>query len=154
LPEARVEQWIYRKLQVYSDQYPAIINAVFTKGRVFVPGRRGATVPEPDVVAYHDFPLHLPFRDVRWDDVSPVLAVEVLTEGDPNKDLIRNVHLYFQVPTIREYWIFNPLADPDRPSMRRYRRYGNRWQVKDLDFGETYTTRLLPGFELLIDPHH
>jgi Uma2 family endonuclease len=153
LPEAVVERWIHRKLDAYSTQRPDIINAVFARGRVFVPNRPGVTVPEPDVMAYHDFPLHVPFRDLRWQDVNPVLAVEVFTASDPNKDLVRNVELYFQVPTIREYWIFNPLEDPDRPTMRRYRRYGGRWQVKDLAFGETYTTRLLPGFALLIDPH-
>jgi Uma2 family endonuclease len=153
LPEARVDRWITRKLEAYSDQHPEIINAVFNKARVFVPGRPGATVPEPDVAAYHAFPLNVDFRAVRWHDVSPLLVVEVLSAEDPDKDLVRNVRLYHQVPSISEYWIFDGRIDPNRPLFTARRRYGRRWRLIHRAFGDTYTTRLLPGFELLIDPH-
>src|SRR5689334_8013703 len=83
-PQNRVEEWIGGKLFLYSQQYPAIINYVSSKARVFVPGRRRVTCPEPDRTAYHNFPLHLPFEQVRWQDVSPVLVVEVLSLDDPD----------------------------------------------------------------------
>jgi hypothetical protein len=38
--------------------------------------------------------------------------------------------------------------------MRVHRRYGERWKVIDLAYGDTYTTRLLPGFTLTIDPRN
>jgi Uma2 family endonuclease len=153
LPEGLVERWLFRKLDRYSDEHPEVLNWVYYKTRVFVPGRRRVTCPEPDLAAYHDFPLDADYRDIRWQDVSPVLVVEVLSEGDPGKDLVRNVELYLQVPSIREYWILDSRDDPNRPTMQVYRRRGQRWQrVIDVAPGETYTTRLLPGFELILDP--
>jgi hypothetical protein len=32
-------------------------------------------------------------------------------------------------------------------------RWGRRWRTLRFASGETYTTRLLPGFKLLVDPH-
>jgi Uma2 family endonuclease len=153
LPEGLVESWLFRKLGRYSDEHPEVLNWVYYKTRVFVPGRRRVTCPEPDLAAYHDFPLDADYRDIRWQDVSPLLMVEVLSEGDPDKDLVRNVALYLQVPSIREYWILDSRDDPNRPSMLVYRRRGQRWQRPiNVAPGETYTTRLLPGFELILDP--
>jgi hypothetical protein len=57
-----VETWLFSKVHVFSGEHPEIINYVTNKARVFVPRRRGITVPEPDLAAYHNFPLHLPFR--------------------------------------------------------------------------------------------
>jgi Uma2 family endonuclease len=153
LPESRVEQWILTKLWNYAQTKPSVVNFVNNKARVFVPDRPGVTNPEPDVAAYRDFPVEASFDTLRWEDVSPVLVVEVLSREDPDKDLVRNVELYFQVPSIREYWLFDTRAEgADRPMLKVHRRRGGRWQVIDVAFGETYTTRLLPGFELVVDP--
>jgi Uma2 family endonuclease len=111
LPESRVEQWVLSRLWSYGQANPSVINFVNNKARVFVPDRPGVTNPEPDVVAYHDFPVKAPFDAVRWEDISPVLVVEVLSREDPDKDLVRNVELYLQVPSIREYWIFDTQAE-------------------------------------------
>src|SRR5262249_24387259 len=120
---------------------------------VFVPEMDETTAPEPELAGYHDFPLHLPIRLRRWQDVSPILVAEVVSEEDPDKDLIRNVELYEDVRSIREYWIFDPRADADHPTLRIYRRRGARWQRPiDIASGETYTTRFLPGFALVVDP--
>jgi Uma2 family endonuclease len=152
-PEGVVDHWIFTKLDRYSSEHPDIVNFVYNKTRVFVPGRRGITNPEPDLAAYHDFPLHLPFRDIRWQDVSPFLVVEILSLDDPDKDLIRNVELYLQVPSIKEYWIIDTREDPDRPTLLVYQRRGTKWRRPIMiAFGETYTTKLLPGFTLTLDP--
>jgi Uma2 family endonuclease len=151
-PENWVERWLFRKVDDFSREHPKIINYVTNKARVFVPGRPGITAPEPDLAAYHNFPLHRPIRKVRWQDVSPVLVGEILTMGDPAKDLIRNVELYLLVPSIKEYWLFDTREDPEQPILRVYRRHGKKWRIQDFAFGETYTTSLLPGFRLLIDP--
>jgi Uma2 family endonuclease len=153
LPQNRVEEWLSFQFSLYAREHPGVINYVSNKARVFVPGRPGVTNPEPDVAAYRKFPFHRPFRKLRWQDVSPVLVVEVLSLDDPDKDLVRNVELYFQVPSIKEYWLLDTREDPEHPLLRVHRRYGRRWRIIDVAPGETYTTRLLPGFELLLDPH-
>jgi Uma2 family endonuclease len=151
-PQGMVERWIGLKLQYYCDAHPKVINFVYGKTRVFVPGRPGLTTPEPDVAAYRDFPVELDFREIRWQDVSPFLVVEVLSPDDPDKDLVRNVALYHQVPSIKEYWLLDTRDDPNRPSMTAYRRHGKGWRTIDLAYGDTYTTRLLPDFRLVLDP--
>jgi Uma2 family endonuclease len=152
-PQGITEKWIYNKLERYSQAHPGIFNFVYNKTRVFVPGRLGITTPEPDVACYHDFPLDLPWEEILWQDWSPVLVVEVLSLDDPDKDLVRNVELYLQVSSIKEYWILDTRSSASRPTMLVYRRRGQRWQrVIEVNSGETYTTRLLPGFELVLDP--
>ena len=151
-PADFLERWIHSHLFLYALQRPDVINYVSPKARVFVPGRPGATVPEPDTAAYHEYPLDLPVRQMRWQNVSPILVVEILDEDNPDKDLNRNVRLYRQVPSILEYWVVDPRPDPEQPTLIVHRRSGNRWRTLRIPPGDTYTTRLLPGFELIIDP--
>jgi Uma2 family endonuclease len=152
-PQGLVERWIYRKLDRYSEAHPEVINFVYNKARVFIPDRPEVTNPEPDAAAYRNFPLDIPTGDVDWQNLSPVLVVEILSLSDPDKDPVRNVELYLQVPSIREYWIIDTRDDPDQPTMQVYRRRGQRWRrVIEVGFGEMYTTRLLPDFELVLDP--
>jgi Uma2 family endonuclease len=154
LPHDRVWRWIYRLMEDYSESHPEVLNYVTPHARVILPEADESTNPEPDLAAYRDFPDHLPFTEVSWDDISPVLVAEIVSEENPEKDLDRNVDLYVRVPSIREYWIFDPRTGADRPTLRVYRRRGRRWQRPiDVAPGETYTTRLLPDFELLLDPH-
>jgi Uma2 family endonuclease len=152
LPEGRLDRWIDLKLVFYAQAHPEVINYVHAKPRVFVHARPRATVPEPDVAAYRDFPVEADLREVQWQNVSPVLVVEVLSADDPDKDLVRNVDLYLQVPSIREYWVLDGLTDPNRPTLIVRRRHGKRWVVREYEAGQTFTTKLLPGFELIIDP--
>jgi hypothetical protein len=39
-----------------------------------------------------------------------------------------------------------------QPNLPASRRHGKRWRITQVPFGETYTTRLLPDFALLVDP--
>jgi Uma2 family endonuclease len=151
--EAYVEIWISEKLKEYAKTHAAVVNFVHNKTRVFVPQSEDVTAPEPDVVVYHNFPHERMPIDLAWDEVTPILVVEVLTSNDPAKDTVRNVALYQQVPGIKEYWILDARADAAQPTMRVYRKYRGRWRAPlDLQPGDTYTTRLLPGFELIVDP--
>jgi Uma2 family endonuclease len=154
LPQDDLEGWLYAKLFYYSQEHPEVINYLSRKSRIFIPTRAKATRPEPDISAYHDFPHHLPRKQRRWQDITPILIVEVISEDDPNKDLVRNVELYLEVPTVKEYWVLDPRPDPDQPSLRVYRRRGKNWQKPiDVPYGEMYETpRVLPGFRLLVDP--
>ena len=118
---------------------------------MFVSDRPRLTVPEPDIAAYRRFPIHQDIEDADWRKVSPILVAEVLT-GDPEKDLDRNVKLYWQVPSIREYWVLDGRESLNRPTLKVHRRYGKRWIVRDWPFDSIYRTRLLPKFELRINP--
>jgi Uma2 family endonuclease len=151
LPEDRLEKWLFLKLMLYSLKHARIINHVTDKARVFVPKRRGVTNPEPDIAAYRDFPLHLPADEVTWRDVSPLLAVEVLSADDPDKDLIRNLELYLQVPSIKEYWILDGRKSVERPRMLVHRKLRGKWRTKEIEPDGTYSTPLLPGFELTLN---
>lgn len=152
IPENRLENWLYKKLWNYADKHVEVINYVSNKARVFVPSTKRTTVPEPDLAAYADYPLDAPFDSVDWQEVSPVLVAEVLYAADPFKDLVRNVELYLRVPSIREYWILDARFNANEPSLIVRRRRGNRWIVREYSYGEKYTTKLLPGFTLRIDP--
>jgi len=147
-----VEQWIFAKLFLYSLQHPSVINHISQKARVFVPGRKKVTNPEPDVACYCDFPKHIPFDEIRWQDISPMLVIEILSENDPDKDLVRNVKLYRKVPSIQEYWIVDTRRSASRPTLLVHRRNGRRWQKLEVGPGETYMTKLLPGLALIVDP--
>jgi Uma2 family endonuclease len=151
--EHAVERWLLTKLDAYAQSRPDIINFVASKSRVFVSDRPGATVPEPDVAAFRDVPLDADPDLVHWEDLSPVIVAEVLTADDPYKDLVRNVELYLQAPSIKEYWIVDIRAGARHPNLIVYRRRGHRWQKpREYAYGTTYTTPLLPNFSLLIDP--
>ncbi len=127
-PENYLETWLRNRLQSYSNAHGDVINYVAARARVFITGRPETTCPEPDIAAYSDAPLELPTREVKWQDLSPILVVEVMT-GDVWKDLRRNVELYLEAESIREYWV-----------------------VRKYPFGSTFTTKLLPGFKFVIDP--
>jgi Uma2 family endonuclease len=151
-PQNVIQEWLGYLLTTYTKQNPAVANYCSHAARVVVSSREDVTTPEPDLTLFHDFPLHLPLREIRWEDASPILVVEILSD-DPEKDLVRNVELYVQVPTIREYWVIDTREDPDRPTMTVYRRRGRRWRSPiTVHFGDTYTTPLLPGFELVLNP--
>jgi Uma2 family endonuclease len=153
LSHQRLKKWLERLLDTYAEAHPAVFNHVEAPARVFIPQRPGETTPEADLVAYRDFPLGRSFADLRWQDVSPLLVIEILSEDNPEKDLVRNLDLYLQVPTVREYWILDPRDDADRPTLLVYRRRGRQWQRPvNVPSGGTYTTRLLPGFSLQLTP--
>ncbi len=151
--EHRVEKWFFGELFLHTRSHRDVIYYVTDKARVFIPGREDLTVPAPDLAAYRNFPLRLSMDEGRWEDVSPLLVGEILSSQDPDKDLQRDVGLYFQVPSIREYWIVDTRQSADQPTLTVHRRHGKRLRVVEVAAGATYTTRLLPGFQLKLDLH-
>ncbi|HLW63885.1 MAG TPA: Uma2 family endonuclease [Gemmataceae bacterium] len=149
-----LDDWLSEVLRSYKRSHPEIINYVSTAPRIVIREVDLPTCPEPDIAAYRDLPLHLPWDELDWRDYSPILVVEIISEDNAWKDLDRNVDLYLQIPSIREYWIVDPRESADRPSMIVYRRRGKNWQKPIyVAYQETYTTKLLPGFALVMDPH-
>jgi Uma2 family endonuclease len=147
--------WLAELFQVYRRACPQVVNKISSPARVFVPNRPGTTCPEPDIAAYQDYPYHLPRHERHWEDPGPVLVVEVVSDADPEKDFRRNVGLYAAVPSIQEYWVMDSRVTDKDLTLRVYRRgRGRRWRRPiDIPFGETYTTPLLPGFSLPVDPN-
>jgi len=151
LPHDRVRDLIKALLERYKTQNPEALRHVQGPARVFIPGRRATTAPEPDIAGYRHFPTDRDLDSVHWQDISPIIVVEILSRGNADKDLARNLRLYLQVPTIREYWIVDPRRDAARPALSVYRRRSTRWQRPlQVPPGTTYTTRLLPGFTLTL----
>jgi Uma2 family endonuclease len=153
LPHDSIAFWLNRRFLKYIETHPEVVNYLSNCPRVYIPNRPAPTCPQPDFAAFHNFPSHLSYRQRRWKDVSPLLVGEIISPDYREKDLVRNVELYLQSPTIREYWIFDPLADAGAWFMRVYRKRGRAWQKPiDVALGAVYTTRLLPEFSLIVDP--
>jgi Uma2 family endonuclease len=147
--------WIDWPLKRYSRVHPEVINRVSSSARVFIPGRPDETVPQPDLAAYQGFPSRKRALTgvMNWRKVSPLVVVEIMSPDSTDKDLFRNVELYEAVPSIREYWIVDGRGEVEEMIFRVYRKRGSKWQKPiDFHYGDTYTTKLLPGFSLLIDP--
>ncbi len=154
-PADHLENWLLDQLKAYAVWHPQVINKVTAKGAVYVAGRDDVSYPEPDIAAYHDYPTGRRVPQ-KWHEVNPVLVVEVLTPSHAEKDTVRNVEVYLEVPTIKEYWIVDPRERPGEVSPRLivHRRHGRAWRVTEVPYGGTYTTKLLPGFVLLFDPYN
>jgi len=152
IPHEMLENWLYTELADYSRAHEKIVQRVSFSARVFVPDRERETCPEPDIAVYRKFPRRFKSWMVDWRLISPVIVVEIRSQSDRDKDLERNVELYLQVPSIREYWIVDQSTPLDLPSLIVHRRRGSRWQkpIQVPPHG-TYATPLLPGFELKLD---
>ena len=153
VPENLLESWLRRKIERYMDLNAGVVGYVTPKGRVFVSTDSMATVPEPDIAVYGPLDLETTdWNDIHWQDLMPFLVCEVLVEGDFDKDLTRNPALYRRVRSIREYWVLNGSQSVMEPTLIVHTRRGKAWAVAHYPYGSTYTTKILPGFELLVDP--
>ena len=152
LPDAAqesIKQNVLDQLRSYARDNPAVINHVADDARVFVPAPQGTTCPHPDIAAYGGFPSEqLPTID--WQSQHPLLLVDVMGPADSDRILQRNVGLYLRTPSILEYWVVDLRQDITKPALRVYEPEGERWRVADWRFGTTYSTMVLPGFELTI----
>jgi Uma2 family endonuclease len=142
-----VEKNILRQLFAYQEANPDIVGYVTDRARVFVASEEKTTAPEPDLAVYAEGP------DDDWRTVGPFIVGEVLRGEDIDKDLFRNVELYWRVPSIQEYWVFDIRENPRRPTLLIHRRTRNGWDTRQLAASETYQTPLLPGLKLAISPN-
>jgi Uma2 family endonuclease len=150
-PHDWVRQHISQVLTIYQAQHLNTVQRISAGSRVFVPGSKKTTCPEPDFAIYKTCP---PGRDVDWKEISPIIVVEVVSPDDPYKDYVRNVDLYQRVPSIREYWVLDRCGDSNGPTLTVYHRDSSRQKWKTSTFGpeDIYTTSLLPGLKLPVCP--
>lgn len=139
-----VEKHIYNQIYLYSLDRPDVVGYVTDRARVFVDSEEKTTAPEPDLAVYADGP------DDDWRAVGPFIVGEVLRGEDIDKDLFRNVELYWRVPSIQEYWVFDIRENPRQPMLLVHRRTRNGWDTRELAASDTYQTPLLPGLKLVI----
>ena len=146
---------IFNLLRNYAASHSGHIDFVATDAEVVIPGRPGPTRPRPDLAAYKDFPRQAVLkRQVMWDDLCPVLVVEIISPRRAEKDTNRNRQLYWMAGGIAEYWIIDPRKDAFRPIMTALRRESGQpdWHEFEIAPGERYTTELLPGLEFHLEP--
>jgi Uma2 family endonuclease len=151
MPEDFLSQWLMRSIFYYQIDHPTVITYVSAKSRVFVPGRSATTCPEPDLAIYDAVLTATRIRKLNWRKYQPFIIAEVMTR-DTWKDLVRNVELYLLVPRVREYWVLDARKDADEPTLIVHARRGQQWRTREYPFGSTFSTKLLPGFHLVIDP--
>lgn len=150
-PHEWLRKHINHLLNLYQGEQPEKIAGLFCASRVFIPGKTKTTCPEPDFALYETCP---PGRHIKWEEISPLIVVEIVSPDNSDKDHVRNVELYQQVPSIREYWVFDRCGEDDGPTLRVYHRGTARQKWKIADYGprDTYSTALLPGFKLPVCP--
>lgn len=138
---------VQQQLEVYSERHPNQINFVVTQSEVVIPGRPGATRPQPDVAAFRDFPSPPPGD---WGDVCPIIVVEVISQRRDKKDTVRNRHLYWMAGGIMEYWIVDPREDSERPALITcVRPQGSaEWAESVTPFGKTFKSPTLRGLSV------
>lgn len=138
---------VRQNLEGFAERYPARINFVTEDCEVIVPGRPGPTRPRPDVAAFSGFPKRAP---KKWDDVCPVIVVEVISERRARKDTVRNRRFYWIAGGILEYWVLDTSIDEDAPDLLAHvRRPGaTEWEVIVTRFGDTYRSPTIPGLRI------
>ncbi|MBM4074080.1 MAG: Uma2 family endonuclease [Planctomycetes bacterium] len=147
-----VEKFIFGQIFLYSNEHPEIVAYVTDRARVFVTESQSKTVPEPDLAVYSKRPTS------DWRDVTPIIIAEVLRGEDVDKDLFRNVDLYWRVSSIQEYWVFDIRQAPQHPTLIVHRRQLGEphskvdWDIVDYSADSVYETSLLPGLRLKISP--
>lgn len=105
------------------------------------------TNPQPDLAAYEVYERS---GGNDFDDVTPALVIEVVSEDGYAKDYVRNVELYSRVPSIREYWVVDPRKSPQKPSMAVFRRTSGQqpFERVDVPAGRRYDCETWPGLSV------
>jgi Uma2 family endonuclease len=143
-PHEVVSDWFLDRLKEYARAHPDRLKRVFAVSRTIARAHGASTNVQPDIAGYRD----LPASARSWRDVSPVLVIEVLSDSTAHKDLVRNRDVYWQVPSIQEYWIVDGRDERAAPSMLALERGPEGWIERPVASGATYRTELLPGLAL------
>jgi len=138
---------IHGELKGYAKRQPRQANRISQECEVIIPSRPGATRPQPDIAVYRNFPD--PF-ETRWDDVCPILVVEVISDRRGYKDCVRNRHLYWTAGGIIEYWIVDPRENPRKPTVTQLVKKpgAKEWNETVIPFGKTIKSAALPKFSI------
>jgi Uma2 family endonuclease len=125
----------------YRGQHPGIIH------RLAAGSECKLLVPETESERHPDAAIYLtpPPKDDEtvWRLWLPFIVAEVVSRSSRQRDYEEKKEDYLLLG-IREYWII----DPGTQEFVVLKKHGSRWREKVLKVGDTYETRLLPGFQL------
>jgi Uma2 family endonuclease len=148
--EAMVGTWLLEKFARYRDERRDVIDFVWSTCAIYFPSRPD-TVLLPDLTAYPPFNDGLQFHERQYEDISPLLVAEVMTEETRERDLVRNPEMFLQIPSIREYWVFDISRRCRNMTLSARRRSSSGWRIEEVRGGEAYTTPHLPGLRFTMD---
>jgi Uma2 family endonuclease len=94
----------------------------------------------PDLAIYKNKP---PRKEDFWFHWIPEIVMEVVSLGSEQRDYLEKSEEYLALG-VREYWI----VDGDKQQIVILRRTRGKWSRRILKVGDTYQTKLLPGFRL------
>ena len=149
-PSPAHQVWV-KRIQICLDDYarahPEHLDFVTERCDVPIPGRPGPSRPQPDLAAFRDFPQPAPRQ---WDDLCPIVVVEVISERRAKKDTVRNRQLYWLARGITEYWIIDPRKDPQKPTLTALVRQPGHsdWIQSEIPFGKSHRSAALPRFTI------
>lgn len=145
--------WLYNSTQHFEKRRPGDFGLQTTFGGLILPREVcRASYLCPDVTMYLKFPFHLPIAEVTWAQLQPSIIAEILCPEFSAKLVYRKARIYRSLPSLKELWILDARKDPMKPTLVVRHRRGSRWLKRDYQFGETYTSKLIPGYSLPIDP--
>jgi Uma2 family endonuclease len=149
-PKPSHQQWVYliqRELERYIAAHAQHANFVTPCEVAIESASSRPSRPQPDLGVFRN--VRFPVRG-RWEDLSPIVVVEVISERRGAKDTDRNRRLYGSVPSIREYWIVDPRGNEAQPALIALTRAdaADDWAEQHVPFGSAFASTTLPGFTL------
>jgi Uma2 family endonuclease len=128
-----------RQLSAYDAAHPDVIYDVMTGSEAKILVADDQSERHPDLSIYKTPP---PETDL-WSTWIPEIVIEVVSPSSAQRDYEEKPPEYLAFG-VSEYWI----VDTQKQQMTVLRRSRGRWAPTDVKHGETYQSRLLPGFTL------
>lgn len=94
----------------------------------------------PDLAVYKSKPRR---KEDFWWHYLPDLVVEIVSRGSKKRDYVEKREEYLALG-IKEYWI----VDGGKREILALRRLRGKWSERLLTAGESYQSKVLPGFSL------
>jgi Uma2 family endonuclease len=129
-----------RQWSVYDLAHPGQIYGILAGSECKILIVNLETERHPDLAIFKSPPSK---RDDFWTVWLPDLVIEVISPGSETRDYTEKREEYLQAG-IKEYWI----VDAERQEILVLCRTRGKWKETILQAGDTYATKLFPGFEL------
>jgi Uma2 family endonuclease len=142
----QVVRRLTRQVEAFIDASPGVLKTLSAPCRFPIPGTKMPRGREPDLGLYDREPSQ-PHSALAWQEVRPVVVVEVVSPGDTDRDYVDKRLDYWRAE-IPEYWI----VDEARRLFLALRRTPHGWDEHLIEDSGTYRTPLLPGLTLAIEP--
>ena len=139
-PHALLVSYLRDQFALYKSAHPEEIHIILGSMDCKVLIGDFESERHPDLAIYKNKPPH---KEDFWFNWIPDLAVEVVSPRSKKRDYVEKREEYLALG-IKEYWI----VDGGKQQIMALRRVRGKWNERLLTPGETYQTKLLPGFNL------